>query len=233
MDKVPGPHSFYFNLMLTVKNSINFCKLDPKMVRPESVWAFLLILSITWHSIAQALHNSYATTSSMAIALSTQEDPSFGMTLDTINTLNFDPSSVYVTQHTALTKRGERANLVPCKILQRHQHFVIYPSVLTVNAIVGFWQKVALETIYKAVSEAPNALLTFTQGQLQATFSCMGTTIPWNTVHDMALRVIQSVNMGWVDTFDAVYEEASGAFTLWVSFHVLVNKPERKRKSPG
>ena len=81
--------------------------------------------------------------------------------------------------------------------------------------------------------EAPKSLFTITQGQLQATFSCLGKAVPWGTVHDVALRVIQSVNAGWVDTFDAVYEEAGTGFTLWVSFRVLENGLGRKRKRPG
>ena len=155
------------------------------------------------------------------------------MTSATTNTLIFDHSSADATQHGALPKRGDDANLIPCKLLRRHQHYILYPSVLTVNAVIGFWQKVALETIYKASQEAPKTIFTFTQGQLQATFSCLGIAVPWNTVHDVALRVIQAVNSGWVDTFDAVYEEASTGFTLWVSFQVVENRVSTKRKRPG
>lgn len=218
--------------MFIVKNSINFCKLNAKMARPKLVSTLLLILSITWHSIARPSQDPYTSTSAVAIILPTSEDISLTMTSDAINTLNFDFPSVDVTQHAALTKRGGSNFLVPCKVLQRHRHFIIYPSVLTVNAVIGFWQKVALETIYKA-GQAQETLFTVTQGQLQATFSCLGRTMPWNTVHDVALRVIQSVNNGWVDTFDAIYEESSTGFTLWVSFQVLENKLARKRKSPG
>ena len=90
-----------------------------------------------------------------------------------------------------------------------------------------------METIYNAAQEAPKTLFTFTQGQLQATFSCLGRAVPWNTVHDVALRVIEAVNHGWVDTFDAVYEEASTGFTFWVSFQVLENRVPKKRKRPS
>ena len=191
------------------------------------------MVSITWHSIAQPTHNSHMSTFSAAFTLQTPEDIFSSMRSDIINTLILDTSSVEVTHHAALAKRGEGNGLVRCKILRRHQHFVIYPSVLTVNALIDFWQKVALETIYKDGSEAPKTLFTFTQGQLQATFSCLGSTIPWKTVHDVAFRVIQSVNDGWVDTFDAIYEEVRGAFTFWVSFQVLENRLKRKRNRPG
>ena len=203
------------------------------MARLGLVSTLLLILLITWHLIAQPLHNSHISTSSAAIASQTQEDIFSSTTSDTINTPILDTSSIEVTHHAALAKRGEDNNPVHCKFLQRHQHSVIYPSVLTVNALVGFWQKVALETIYRDGLEAPKTLFTFTQGQLQATFSCLGSSIPWKTVQEVAFRVIQSVNMGWVDTFDAIYEEARGAFTFWVSFQVLENKLKRKRNRPG
>ncbi|CAF9935268.1 MAG: hypothetical protein HETSPECPRED_009722 [Heterodermia speciosa] len=203
------------------------------MARPGVVTALLFLLSITWHSNAQPLHNPYTSTSSVPITIPTSEDISLSLTSDTISTLNSDSLSVDITAQTALIKRGEDPNLIPCKMLQRHQHFIIYPSILTVNAVIGFWQKVALETIYKSSMEAPKSLFTITQGQLQATFSCLGKAVPWDTVHDVALRVIQSVNDGWVDTFDAVYEDARTGFTLWVSFRVLENGLARKRKRPG
>ena len=212
---------------------------DAKLVRPGLVPALLLILSITWRSIAQPLHNphtslpSAAINPTSAITLQTQEHISSNPASNTVNNLTLYTSSADATHRIALAKRGDSINLLPFKILHRHQHFLIYPSVLTVNAVVGFWQKVALETMYKNGLEAPTALFTITQGQLQATFSCLGRTMPWTTVYDVAVRVIQSVNGGLVDTFDLIYEEAGTGFTLWVSFQVLENKLDRKRKRPG
>ena len=202
------------------------------MAHSGMVSTLLLILSITWHSAAQPLYTQYTSSSSVAITLPTSEAISLITKLDTTNPLNSDPPSINITHHPLLPKRGDDPHLVPCKLLQRHQHYLIYPSILTVNAVIGFWQKIALETIYMA-GQAPETLFTFTQGQLQATFSCLGRAVPWNTVYDVAMRVIQSVNNGWVDTFDAIYEEASMGFTLWVKFQVLENALPRKRKRPG
>ncbi|KAL8791772.1 MAG: hypothetical protein Q9195_005648 [Heterodermia aff. obscurata] len=171
----------------------------------------------------------------MATTFPNSKDTSLSLTSAIINTLTFDPPSIDLTNHhTALPKRGDTPNLIPCKLLRRHQHFLIYPSILTVNAIIGFWQKVALESLYQpAMQSAPQSLFTITQGQLQATFSCLGQAVPWGTVHDVALRVIQSVNEGWVDTFDAVYEEVATGMVLWVSFRVVEGSGGRKRKGPG
>ena len=139
-------------------------------------------------------------------------------------------------QLTALStyKRGFEP-IVQCKILKRHQQAVVLPTLIGVTMLQNFWLKIALDATSKFSSLEPaKALFTITQGNLQATFSCLGIGVPWDFVHEISMNAWKSVSNGWLDTFDAIYEQSITGYQVWVSLRVL-GQPQGglKRARPG
>ena len=183
--------------------------------------AILLIMSLTWCSAAKPLHQSKDSHFSAFASLQTRELQSVPTALDTSIYPTQGGSSNILEKDSALAKRADGPHLATCKMMRRYQHSVIYPSILCANALLNFWQRVALNALYHANVGLQKTIATFTYGRLQATFSCLGTNVPWGTVHDVAMTALEDVRLGWTDTFDAVYEEMTTGSTLWMSLRVL------------
>ena len=45
--------------------------------------------------------------------------------------------------------------------------------------------------------------------------------VPWDFVHDVAMKGLDGVAAGWLDIFDAVYEQPVTGYQVWVSLRVL------------
>ena len=105
------------------------------------------------------------------------------------------------------------------------------PTIASATALKGFWQTISMKALYNAwADETEQALLTMTEGILQATFSSLGRTVSWKFIQDFALEAAEAVQQGWTDTFDAYYVEKMTGVTVWVSFRVLRVVPASKLK---
>ena len=180
-----------------------------------------LVMVFTWCSAAKPLYRSDISDSPIAPNLHLRRPQFLNEALNTGSSPTKDHHSINFRRQSTLVKRAGINPLASCKIIQRHQSATIWPSILTVNALVHFWQKVALEAIHQNAMVQPKTIFTFTSGRLQATFSSLGSGVPWPTVGDIAMMAVESVRTGWLDTFDAVYEELNTGYTLWVSLRVL------------
>ena len=117
------------------------------------------------------------------------------------------------------------------QLLQRRQQSAIVGTVSGIAALKGFWQRISMKALYNnALGEQPKHLFTITEGILQATFSCLGQEVPWDFVQDFSMKLVGMVDMGWTDTFDAVYEQEDTGYVFWVSLRVLIKAT--KKKSP-
>ena len=131
----------------------------------------------------------------------------------------------------ALLKRNDAAPK-GYHLIHRRQQSALIPGASGIAALKGFWQTISMKALYNNVlGEAPKSLFTISKGILQATFSCLGQEVPWDFVQSFAMNVVGMVDMGWTDTFDALYESETGV-TLWVSLRVLV-KARKKTKPNG
>lgn len=134
---------------------------------------------------------------------------------------------------TSLNKRTETLTNC-CQLIQRYQQSAIVPTVSSIAALKGFWQTISMKALYySAFGEEPKYLFTITEGVLQATFSCLGQEVPWDFVRLFAMKLVGMVDMGWTDTFDAVYELEKTGVVLWVSLRVLVKATKRKKPKAG
>lgn len=106
------------------------------------------------------------------------------------------------------------------------------PTTLGAATVHAFWTNLQLRSLYDEYFDNPGPLFTITQGALQATFSCLGQAVPWDFVHDFATNAAESVVQGWLETFDAVFEQEATGITMWVSLRVAQGLPA-KRKRPG
>ena len=189
--------------------------------------AILLVLPITWYSAAKPVRDLRNPTSAAIDIEGTSENPFLNK-----------PSSVTILEgreqtlddfspNTALARRGgggESGAVTPTmhlKMAKRSQQAALFPTLLCANTLVDFWQKVALEAVYNKHLEPAKAIFTITHGLLSATFSCLGSNVPWDFVYDVAMQAFAVVRQGLVDTFDVLYEQASTGHTIWVSFRVL------------
>lgn len=143
----------------------------------------------------------------------------------------------YTDQHhdeatPALVKRT-KAPIGGCQLIQRYTQSAIVPTVSSVAALKGFWQTISMKALYNSASgEAQKSLFTIKEGVLMATFSCLGQEVPWDFVQDFAMNLVGMVDMGWTDTFDAIYENAAGHL-FWVSLRVLVKATKKRKPTPG
>lgn len=140
--------------------------------------------------------------------------------------LNDPPSRLTtLTHHVSnepLATRGEHGiSIINCKVLQRHQQYAIVPTLRAIATMRNFWQILQIRTIYDSFFSNPKELFTITEGRLQVTFSCLGQAVPWEFIHDFAVNAGNAVAMGWLDTFDAIYEQDITGITVWVSLRVL------------
>ena len=120
------------------------------------------------------------------------------------------------------------------KLIQRHQQLAIIPGLLGASVLKAFWQTISLKALYNsAASESQETLFTVTEGLLQATFSCLGASLPWKTVYDIAMLVGDNVSRGLLETFDVIYEQDITGISVWVSLRILDRADgSRKRERP-
>lgn len=145
-----------------------------------------------------------------------------------------EPPNLHTSEfNTAMTKRtGRNTPMISCKEVWRHQQYAVMPTVLGVATLHAFWSELQFRSVYDEYFDNLGPYFTITQGALQATFSCLGQAVPWDFVHDFAKNAAESVVQGWLETFDAVYEQEATGVTMWVSLRV-VQGLHAKRKRPG
>ena len=115
------------------------------------------------------------------------------------------------------------------EIFLRHPLSAIIPGASGVAALLSFWQSIHLKALYNdALHEPQRALLTITEGVLQATFSSLGADIPWHIISDFAIEMGDYINKGLTDTFDFVFEQEGTGVMVWISLRVLIRTRERR-----
>ena len=129
-----------------------------------------------------------------------------------------DPYIVNNTQD--LSKRAGPLEMTPQRIYQRQVN-VFLPTIVSAASLKDFWQQVTMDAALRYMHDVePKSIFTFSQGRLHASFSCLGGVFPWQIVHSFAERMLQVVERGNLDTFDAVYEYGISDPTYWISFKV-------------
>lgn len=79
-------------------------------------------------------------------------------------------------------------------LILRHQQSAIVPGISCAGTLKGFWQLLSMKALYNgALSEPTKELFTFTEGNLQATFSSLGTQISWAFVQQAAMDFVGQV----------------------------------------
>lgn len=165
------------------------------------------------------------------------------------------PSTATPTPGTVAIRRGiehgeirnlgrsiERRSNVPCPVIgciyfQRYPNAVIIPTIMAVETLKAFWTRISIDAMQADMEHINNSgHFTITAGAVQVTMSCVGQAIPWDFVQDFASQQIQAVAMGWLDTFDAVYQQDGTGYMVFVSLKImdlLKDSPSRKRPRPG
>ena len=189
-----------------------------EMPYTRAVLCILLFFSFTCVVAAGPIQRLHDAQHRAAIAMRVQDHLSH----DSLTTLKevrnrFSNPIGSINKRTGWTQPGLRL-----KLQAHYQHAVILPTVLGASIIRAFWLQVAMDAIYSQTGpEPPKTLITFTKGQFQATFSCLGQAVPWVTIHDIAMGAANAVRDGWIDTFDAVFEQETTGVTVWASVRVL------------
>ncbi len=193
------------------------------MLRSIKTSASLLILLLAWDSNASPAIYSQKPPALALSPLRMQRKLFLDGLLDPSRLHDHNEIEDGINRHKRLGKRVR--DIVPiarCKLLSRHQIAVVLPTLAGVMALQNFWRTIAFNAIHSHNGlKQPTELFTFTQGQIQATFSCLGQPVSWDFVHDFAMNAVGSVGEGWLDTFDAIYEQEVTSFTVWVSLRVL------------
>lgn len=143
-----------------------------------------------------------------------------------------------VKSHNAIERRSSTpCPIIGCKYLQRYPKSVIVPTVMAAETLKAFWTKIAMDAMEAEIEHIINSFhFSITAGALQVTMSSVGQAIPWDFVQDFALNQIKAVAMGWLDTFDAIYQQDGTGFMVFVSMKIiesLKDLPSRKRPRPG
>lgn len=191
-----------------------------------------LLLTFIQTSVSKPLHTSHTVLVHNTTTLQSREEP-IHYTPSPVNLLGSHHQSLGDEEHnTAIAPRGKSGiSVMNCKLLARHQQSAILPTVIGAAALKGFWQIVAMKALYSDAFKDPHrALFTITEGALQATFSCLGQPVPWDFVQNFAMMAAQSVESGWLEAFDVIYEQELVGITIWVSLRIL-DKGTRKRKA--
>lgn len=121
--------------------------------------------------------------------------------------------------------------MINCKQVWRHQQYAVIPTAVGAATLHAFWETLQWRSIDDVFFDSAKPIFTITQGALQATFSCLGQAVPRDFVHDFAMNAAESVLQGWLETFDAVYEQEATGIMMWVSLRV-VQRLDAKRKRP-
>jgi hypothetical protein len=140
------------------------------------------------------------------------------------------PTGIHAMALARRTKIG--LPMINCKQVWRHQQYAVIPTAVGAATLHAFWKTLQWRSIFDVSFNNAGPIFTITQGALQATFSCLGQAVPWDFVHDFAMNAAESVLQGWLETFDAVYEQEATGITMWVSLRV-VQRLDAKRKRPG
>lgn len=127
--------------------------------------------------------------------------------------------------------------IIGCKYFQRYPKYVIVPTIMAAETLKSFWYQISIDAMQADVDHITNAKhFTITAGALQLTISCVGQAIPWDFVQDFASNQIQAVAIGWLNTFDAIYQQDSTGYLVFVSLKIVESvkgSPSRKRPHPG
>lgn len=127
--------------------------------------------------------------------------------------------------------------IIGCKYFQRYPKAVIVPTLMAAETLKAFWTKISIDAMEADIEHISNSKhFTITAGVLQVTMSCVGQAIPWDFVQDFASNQIEAVAMGWLDIFDAIYQQEGIGYMVFVSMKIvelLKATPSRKRPRPG
>ncbi len=153
-----------------------------------------------------------------------------------------EPQEGHPSSRITLGRSIERRSNVPCPVIgciyfQRYPNVVIIPTIMAVETLKAFWTRISIDAMQADIEHINNSRhFTIAAGAVQVTMSCVGQAIPWDFVQDFASQQIQAVAMGWLDTFDAVYQQDSTGYMVFVSLKImglLKDSPSRKRPRPS
>ena len=114
------------------------------------------------------------------------------------------------------------------RIKMKMVHYATLTSMLPINVACGFLMQF-FNTIKEKTNPSGGAWISLperssfdvTVGSFQLKFSCIGDTIPWSFVWEMADRCLEATTRGFAELFDAVFMSNSGNIAVQVTLQML------------
>lgn len=97
----------------------------------------------------------------------------------------------------------------------------ILPIALAAEKLRDFFTAIAREASSTWTSNPTSALFTITQGPIQLTVSCLGSTIPWEFLALTAREFANYADRLFVNTFDAFYTEIASKVSIGFSLRIV------------
>ena len=111
------------------------------------------------------------------------------------------------------------------KLLAFQSFAMIQPISTAARALEDFYSAIAFKASSLWATEPLRTKFSIIEGRFQLDFTCIGDTIPWNFVTEIANLLWECACMGMTDLFEAVYTDERQRIAVSIALRLLEGDP--------